>query len=233
MSWPSREVPLGSAIERLAAPEPEPEGPEPPRGPRRMTWEDVEPLLPRIDPLEADMVRMKWEWGMTQSQIGAYFGVGQVAVSYRLARATQKFRLLLWALPSEERLAVLADWAEASGLPHARTLRLFLANWSATRTAEAVGATQGQVRPAVIRCLEEIARSSAEEGTRRSRRRGRDAERVLRAIRDRWCSRLSGARTFEAGICEPLLMTSSDRDVSPAVLDVLVAMVEEWESARG
>lgn len=183
------------------------------------TWERLEPYLPRLEPIEADMLMMV-HWGMRQEQIARYFGMVQCGVSYRISRARQKIQILR-TLPGERRLRALADWAKREGLRGAETLAAYLRTWSQTRAAEETGTTQRAARDVVIACLEEAARRSPHRRT---------ARRVLEAMRSKRAMRCSGARTFVAKT-EPLMVLTADP--SPRVLADFVRDVEEWEARNG
>lgn len=152
-------------------------------------------------------------WGMRQEQIARYFGMVQCGVSYRIARARSKIRILR-TLPGERRLAALASWAERERLRGHATLAAYLRTWSQTRAAELTGTTQRAARDIVMACLEEAALRSPHRKT---------AARVLEAMASKRAMRCSGARTFE-GKTEPLM--ESMREPS---LAEFARCVEQWE----
>lgn len=118
--------------------------------------EEVQPILNRLPPREADMIRMYFFQKKEQKDIGKIFNVSQGDVFYRLNRAIEriKFILELPAITKETMVAELGPILE--GDPYLEIMWILYETTSQTEVARRVGSTQGKVRYRFLKSLKRV-----------------------------------------------------------------------------
>lgn len=120
------------------------------------TLKEVEEVLSRIPPREADMLRMYYFFGKEQKDIGQIFNVSQGDVFYRLNRAIKRIKFIL-ALPHldfEQMKLDLGPILEDD--LHLNIMWGLYTTTSQTEVALRSGMTQGKVRYRFLKCLRRI-----------------------------------------------------------------------------
>lgn len=129
----------------------------------------IEPLLDRVPPKEADAVYMYYLRRKRQAEIAAVFGVSQAAISYRLVRGLQRLKFLL-SIPQVTEEEMRRDLAPvfpitaadrnraqaAKSAPVPLDVEILVGIWHTTCQSEVatnLNLTQGRVRHRFFKAL--------------------------------------------------------------------------------
>ena len=114
---------------------------------------DVKQILALIPPREADFVDLYYFKKLRQTDIAEIFGVSQPTVCYRLSRAADRIRFLMY-LPPMEKEEITADLAGFLSDP--LDVRIMILMWETTcqsEVAKQLGVSQGLVRHRFLRSV--------------------------------------------------------------------------------
>jgi DNA-directed RNA polymerase specialized sigma24 family protein len=115
----------------------------------------IEPLLVRIPPREADLVRLYYKFDMKQEQIAKIFNITQAAVSYRLARARRRIQFL-FTIPVLDKDVFESDLSELFSEQDREIMWRMYETTCQSKIAKQMGLTQGRVRHRFFRALDKI-----------------------------------------------------------------------------
>ncbi len=120
---------------------------------------EIQEILGDLPPREADFVELYYFHKLRQTDIADIFGVSQPTVCYRLKRATERIRFLLY-LPHAEEEQMEADLAGFLADP--LDVRIMILMWKTTcqsEVAKRLGVSQGLVRHRFLRSVSRMASS--------------------------------------------------------------------------
>jgi len=115
--------------------------------------EQVQHILKDLPPREADFVELYYFHRLRQTDIAEIFNVSQPTVCYRLKRATERIRFLLY-LPQAEETQMEADLSGFLSDP--LDVRIMILMWKTTcqsEVAKILGVSQGLVRHRFLRSV--------------------------------------------------------------------------------
>jgi DNA-directed RNA polymerase specialized sigma24 family protein len=127
-----------------------------------LSFQVLEPFLPRIPPRESDLIRLYYKDHLKQEQIAKIFSITQAAVSYRLHRGIKRIQFLQ-TIPELEKDSFDEELGPEFNDQDREILWRMYETTCQSEIAKQMKLTQGRVRHRFFRALQKIEKLIAEE----------------------------------------------------------------------